>query len=109
MPAARKQSTELAKAAHAATPARRRDDPVMPAYYVDAGIYSPIHVAEQWEVGPHMFQVLQHIQRAGLKPSESELVALKKARWYLQRYLHILDPEFEADPAENAGGYEVKG
>lgn len=81
------------------------NDPVNPKHYADLGLYSAIHVIEKWDLGYHLGNALKYLQRAGKKlyPGEeaiaSELIDLKKARWYLQRRIHFLDPEGEPDPA----------
>lgn len=64
------------------------------------GEYSALHVAEKWELGYHLGNMLKYIQRAGKKPGEDTLTDLRKARWYLQRYLHLLSPETEEDPLD---------
>lgn len=75
------------------------DDPVNPAHYADLGEYSALHVTERWELGYHLGQTLKYVQRAGKRPDQSEITDLRKARWYLQRYLHKLAPMDEFDPA----------
>lgn len=85
-------------------PAHSPNDPVSPAHYRQYGSYSGLHVAEAWDLGFHLGNTIKYIQRAGHKvyagmsPDESRLTDLRKARWYLQRYLHLLAPEEEDDP-----------
>jgi hypothetical protein len=74
-------------------------DPINPSHYADLGQYSALHVIEAWDLGYHLGNALKYIQRAGKKPGETELRDLRKARWYLQRHMHLLDPENEEDPA----------
>lgn len=73
---------------------------VQPAHYRDLGNYSALHVTEKWNLNYHLGQTLKYIQRAGKKPNTPELQDLKKAAWYLARYIHLLDPENEPDPLE---------
>lgn len=77
----------------------KEDDPVNPRHYAHLGKYAAIYVITEWGLGFELGQTLKYIQRAGSKPGESELTDLKKARWYLDRHLHLLDPENEPDPA----------
>jgi hypothetical protein len=72
---------------------------VNPVHYARLGLYSAIHVIEQWGVGYSVGQTLKYIQRAGTKDGATELQDLKKAQWYLARRIHNLDPENEPDPA----------
>lgn len=80
-------------------------DPVNPTHYASLGLYSAIHVIEKWGLGYHVGNAVKYVQRAGKKlydgkdAVESELIDLKKARWYMQRRIHQLDPENEPDPA----------
>lgn len=77
------------------------NDPINPNHYKnlnEAG-YSALQVLEHWELGFHLGQVLKYIQRAGKKPGEDTVTDLKKAHWYLARYIHNLDPSFP-DPME---------
>jgi hypothetical protein len=74
-------------------------DPVNPPHYADLGEYSALHVTEKWDLGFHLGNLLKYIQRSGRKPDENALTDLRKARWYLQRHLHLIDPEHEFDPA----------
>ena len=76
-----------------------KKDAVNPAHYRDLGSYSALHVVEKWSLGYHLGNALKYIQRAGKKEGATELTDLRKARWYLQRHLHLLDPENEVDPA----------
>lgn len=78
--------------------ARVLHDPVNPRHYADLGEYSALHVLERWGLDFHTGNALKYIQRAGNKASEPEVRDLKKAVWYLQRKIHLLDPS-EPDPA----------
>lgn len=78
---------------------------INPSHYASLGKYSAIHVIEKWELGYALGNALKYLQRAGKKlydgqsVVESELTDLRKARWYLQRHIHFLDPDNEPDPA----------
>lgn len=82
------------------------NDPVTPAHYREYGLYSGLHVAEAWSLGFHLGNTIKYIQRAGKKSyagmtaEESKLTDLRKARWYLQRYLYLLSPEDEVNPLD---------
>jgi len=78
-----------------------KHDPVAPTHYRELGEYSALHVSERWELGYHLGNALKYIQRAGKKPGESELTDLRKARWYLQRYLWLLAPDEERNPLDS--------
>lgn len=71
---------------------------VEPAHYRDLEEYSALHVAEKWGLNYHLGNAIKYIQRAGKKPNTPEIQDLKKAIWYLRRYVHHLDPEHEPDP-----------
>jgi len=76
-------------------------DPVNPPHYRSLGLYSALHVTEIWGLGYHLGQAVKYIQRAGKKPGVDEITDLKKAIWYIQRHIHLLDPK-EFDPANDA-------
>lgn len=57
-----------------------------PAHYVRSNI-EPIKVTEAWHLGFHLGNVIKYIERAGHKNSSKEIEDLKKARWYLDRYI----------------------
>ena len=75
------------------------DSHVNPEHYRALGQYSALHVVEAWDLNYHLGNALKYIQRAGKKPNTPELQDLKKAQWYINRYIHLLDPEHEPDPA----------
>jgi Protein of unknwon function (DUF3310). len=51
--------------------------------------YEAIKVIEAWDLGFHLGNTVKYISRAGKK--DAELQDLKKAKWYLDRYIE----EFE--------------
>ena len=61
-----------------------------PQHY-NMGKYEVIDVLEDWNLGPHEFNVVKYIARARHKDNEVE--DLKKARWYLNRKINILEKE----------------
>jgi hypothetical protein len=91
-----------------AAPQPPKDDAVNPRHYAGLGWYSATAIIRKWNehrasigVEPVSFDVgnaLKYIQRAGTKLGQSEAVDLKKAVWYLQERIHVLDPN-EPDPA----------
>lgn len=51
--------------------------------------YEVIEVLEAWHLGFHLGNVVKYIARAGKKGDLLE--DLKKARWYLDRYIALLE------------------
>ena len=49
----------------------------------------PIEIIEAWDLGPHEANVIKYVLRAPYKGME--LKDLKKARWYLDRKIWILE------------------
>lgn len=78
------------------------DDPINPTHYTrfNKTGQSALQVTEAWELGYHLGQTVKYIQRAGLKPGVSELEDLKKAQWFLQRKIYLLDPS-EPNPMKD--------
>lgn len=56
------------------------------AYYTSGGIET-IDVIEAWGLGFHLGNVVKYISRAGKKDPAKRIEDLKKAKWYLERYL----------------------
>ena len=48
--------------------------------------YEAIKVIEAWDLGFHLGNVVKYISRAGKKTKNTN-EDLKKAKWYLERYL----------------------
>lgn len=57
--------------------------------------YEAIKVIEAWGLGFHLGCVVKYIARIGKKGAGLELQDLRKARWYLDRYI----AQHEPDPA----------
>ena len=53
--------------------------------------YEAIRVIEAWELGFHLGNVVKYLARAGKKNGEALIKDLKKARWYLDRYIARLE------------------
>ena len=53
--------------------------------------YEAIKVIEAWDLGFHLGNTVKYISRAGLKPGEPPLKDLKKALWYLDRKVKLLE------------------
>lgn len=52
-----------------------------------------IDAIETWQLGFHLGNVLKYLVRAGKKMASSETDDLKKAAWYLQRYITLREKE----------------
>lgn len=65
-----------------------------PAHYGGADDpYEAIKVIEAWGLGFHLGNTVKYISRCGRKAGESVLKDLKKARWYLDRKIELLEKE----------------
>ncbi len=60
-------------------------------YGGEENTYEAIKVIEAWELGFHLGNVVKYISRAGKKTKNTN-EDLKKAKWYLERYL-LLEEE----------------
>lgn len=70
-----------------------KDDPVnFPSHYRN-GKFECIDVIEDWGLNFHLANAVKYICRAEHKGKEIE--DLKKARWYLDRYISKLEKEME--------------
>lgn len=61
-----------------------------PSHY-QAGQFEAINVIEAWGLGFHLGNTVKYISRAGRKPGNSLIQDLKKARWYLDRFIEMLE------------------
>lgn len=57
-----------------------------PSHYTD-GKFETIEAIESWRLGYHLGNAIKYISRAGKKSKDTELEDLRKARWYIRRYL----------------------
>ena len=55
--------------------------------------HEAISVIEGWGLGFHLGNVVKYISRAGKKPDQDTISDLKKARWYLDRFIEQLEDE----------------
>ena len=62
-----------------------------PRHYIAGGIET-IDFIEAKQLGYHLGNVVKYISRAGIK-SHDPLVDIRKAKWYLDRYLEVLEQE----------------
>jgi len=58
-----------------------------PSHYGGDTTYEVIKVLEAWELGFHLGNVIKYIVRANKKDPKKELQDLRKAQWYLERYI----------------------
>ncbi len=70
-------------------PMKQHDEINNPAHYTQGTKIEPINVIEDWQLGFHLGNTVKYIRRAGHK--ESQLKDLKKARWYLDRFISTLE------------------
>jgi len=49
--------------------------------------HEAISVIEEWDLGFHLGNVVKYISRAGRKPDQDAIEDLKKAKWYLERFI----------------------
>lgn len=63
-----------------------------PSHY-SPGPMEVINIIEYYELGFHLGNVVKYILRAGRKSKETFIEDLKKARWYLDRYITQLEKE----------------
>ena len=62
--------------------------------------HEAISVIEEWGLGFHLGNVVKYISRAGKKPNQDKISDLRKARWYLDRYISDLEANNVADSEE---------
>ena len=72
------------------SPPPRKEDVVNHPEHYKAGNVETIDFIEAKELGFHLGNVVKYISRAGIK-SHSPLEDLKKAQWYLNRYVARLE------------------
>ena len=58
-------------------------------YGGESNPYEAIKVIEAWDLNFHLGNVVKYISRAG-KKSKSNVEDLKKAEWYLSRYVQFI-------------------
>lgn len=70
------------------------NDPVNhPSHYTEGHRIELIEFLEDWMLPFHLANCIKYICRAGKKDPDKELEDLKKAAWYLNRYIGLLEEE----------------
>jgi hypothetical protein len=64
-----------------------------PDHYVSGRKYEPLSVIEDWELPYHLGQVIKYLSRYQRKDVQSidPIVDLKKADYYLNRFIKIIE------------------
>jgi hypothetical protein len=62
-----------------------------PDHYGGDTVYETIKVIEAWGLGFHLGNCVKYISRAGKKDKAKELEDLKKAKFYLDRQIELLE------------------
>lgn len=62
-----------------------------PAHYTEGRTIQPIEVLEDWDLNYHLASALKYIARAGRK--HDEVKDLKKAVWFLERRIKLLEQQ----------------
>ena len=64
-----------------------------PAHYGGDTVYEAIKVIDAWGYGVEfcLGSVLKYVSRAGKKPGESNVNDLRKAAWYLEHAIRLLE------------------
>ena len=62
-----------------------------PSHYGGDTTYEAIKVIHAWKLNFNLGNVVKYIARAGQKQGESELKKIKKAVWYLNDYIKLLE------------------
>ena len=80
------------------------DEIYHPDHYASGRVYEPIDVINDWGLGFNLGDVVKYIARAGRKPGSDTLTDLRKAKFYLDYHIAMLEERAdEADlAAENA-------
>lgn len=61
-----------------------------PKHY-NSGKFEVIDVIEDWKLGFNLGNCIKYIGRAGKKDPAKEIEDLKKAKWYLERQISLLE------------------
>ena len=69
-----------------------------PHYGGGDNIYEAIKVIEAWDLDFHLGNVVKYISRNG-KKTLSRVEDLKKAKWYLQRKIELIEKENFQSPS----------
>lgn len=71
-----------------------------PSYY-NRGQIEVIDAIEDWQLGFHLGSAVKYIARAGYKDPARKAQDLKKAVWYLNRYINSLEGREEGGDDED--------
>ena len=69
----------------------KKNDPVENPQHYKSGKIETIEVIEDWNLDFHLGNAIKYISRAGKKDPEKEIEDLKKAKWYLERKISLLE------------------
>ena len=59
-----------------------------PSHYTSSDVET-IDAIEAWELGFHLGNAVKYISRAGKKDPDKEVEDLRKAVWYLERFIEF--------------------
>lgn len=68
-----------------------------PAHY-NSGKFEVVEVLEDWGMGPHEFNVIKYVARAGKKDPAKHIEDLEKGAWYLARKIELMKAAKEGRP-----------
>ena len=66
-------------------------DMINPDHYRGDRQFEPIEVIEDWGLGYHLGNALKYISRNRRKPNEDPVEGLRKAIWYLEREIKLIE------------------
>lgn len=58
-----------------------------PSHYTEGRSIEPVRAIEDWGLGFHLGNAVKYISRAGRKDPTKAIEDLKKAVWYIERYI----------------------
>jgi hypothetical protein len=64
-----------------------------PSHYGGDSVYEVIKVIEAWDLNFHLGNTVKYIARAGHKDPSKELEDLKKAKFYLDRQIKLMEDQ----------------
>lgn len=76
-------------------------DPVNHPPHYTFGTIEVIDVLEDWQLPFHLANAVKYVARAGRKDRDAKLQDLRKAKWYLERYIKLREKQIE-------GGSDVR-
>lgn len=68
-------------------------DRINPHHYKGDRRFETIDVIEDWGLNYHLGNAVKYISRCGRKPGENPAEALRKAVWYLEREIQVIEAE----------------